>query len=525
MGMSRKSLIATGFLFILAVAIFFRFAWLRSTPPGLYPDEAMNGVDALKAIESAPSAGPPAQAGGFKFFYPDNNGREGLFINLQAASISLFGNKPWALRAVSGVFGVLAVVGLFFLGRLLWGTRIALLSSYLMAIGFWAVNFSRIGFRAIMLPAILLWSFYFLWLGIKKGKSWPILVAGLVFGLGFHSYISFRIAPLVLVILFVIFWARRTYARDVLWRWAGMFFMGAIITASPLLFYYAQNPNDFLGRAVQVSIFEEASPITALGGAVVKTLGMFNFSGDQNWRHNFDSRALLYWPVGIGFLVGIIILAGRLRRKYGAENHFLLVWFLVMLIPNFLASEGAPHALRALGAQPAVYIVAAIGLLKIYDWIRERLNRAMIPNRLKVEFAILALATLGFIGVWEGRTYFVKWASHPETENAFSARLVDAAEFLKITSAKSKYFIVNEKGVLVDDGLYIPAMSVKFLTWDMRDKVNFLNVENVGKLPTDLSDAVLVFAQADDALMARLTARYSGAIRIGSPFVQGLRIP
>ena len=63
---------------ILIIASFFRFYNLSTMPPGLYPDEAMNGNNALQALRTAPPAG------GFKVFYPENAGREGLFINIQA---------------------------------------------------------------------------------------------------------------------------------------------------------------------------------------------------------------------------------------------------------------------------------------------------------------------------------------------------------------------------------------------------------------------------------------------------------
>ena len=91
-------------LLIIVIAVVFRFHHIMSTPPGLYPDEAMNGNNALYALDTAPPAG------GFKVFYPDNNGREGLFINIQALSVKAFGNAPWALRIVSAVFGVLTVL-------------------------------------------------------------------------------------------------------------------------------------------------------------------------------------------------------------------------------------------------------------------------------------------------------------------------------------------------------------------------------------------------------------------------------
>ena len=60
--MRKKELLV--FLIIVAVAGFFRLYQLGSTPPGLYPDEAMNGNNAVQALETAPPAG------GFKIFYP-----------------------------------------------------------------------------------------------------------------------------------------------------------------------------------------------------------------------------------------------------------------------------------------------------------------------------------------------------------------------------------------------------------------------------------------------------------------------
>ena len=93
---------------ILIVAFIFRFQDITSIPPGLYPDEAINGNNALVALET----------GDYKIFYPDNNGREGLFINVQAQFLRVFGPEPWALRTVSAVFGLLTVLGLYFLVRL-----------------------------------------------------------------------------------------------------------------------------------------------------------------------------------------------------------------------------------------------------------------------------------------------------------------------------------------------------------------------------------------------------------------------
>jgi len=144
-------------LLILALAFFFRFWQLDSTPPGLYPDEAIHGNNALESIET----------GDYKVFYPENNGREGLFINLIALSFRIFGPHIWTIRLFSAIFGFLTVLGLYLLTKQLFiddkrGTKIALLAAFFLSISFWHVNFSRIGFRGIMVPFCLVWSFYFL---------------------------------------------------------------------------------------------------------------------------------------------------------------------------------------------------------------------------------------------------------------------------------------------------------------------------------------------------------------------------
>src|SRR3989338_7555579 len=145
--MSGKTLLAL--LGILILATFLRFWDLGSTPPGLYPDEAMNGNNATEAIDNS----------NFEVFYRDNNGREGLFINIQALSISIFGNKPWALRGVSGIFGVFTVLGIFLLSREMFRSRqnrdrLALLAAFFLFSSFWHINFSGCGMRAFIRPRI-----------------------------------------------------------------------------------------------------------------------------------------------------------------------------------------------------------------------------------------------------------------------------------------------------------------------------------------------------------------------------------
>src|SRR5258708_2904272 len=191
MPLRRRLILLAG---VLMLAIFFRTYRLAAVPPGLYPDEALNGTDALRAIGT----------GQWSVFYPENGGREGLFINLQGLALKWTGaREPWVLRSVSAIFGVLTVLGIYLLGAEMFGAGIALVAAFLAATGFWPVNFSRIGFRAISAPFWLTWALYFLLLADRKTRIraafWKVAVisaaGGACFGLGFHSYIAYRVSP------------------------------------------------------------------------------------------------------------------------------------------------------------------------------------------------------------------------------------------------------------------------------------------------------------------------------------------
>ena len=203
--MAKKSLFIL--LIILLIASFFRLWKLNKIPPGLYPDVAINGNEAFFSLKNRD----------FKVFYPENYGREGLWMWLIALSFSISGVSIWSIRIVSAVFGISTVFGLYLLVKELFSSLefkvygldsegVALLSSFFLATSFWHTNFSRIGFRAILLPFVLVFYFYFLIRGFKTKKFFNFIISGIFFGLGFYTYTSFRMAVLILPFIFVPFW-------------------------------------------------------------------------------------------------------------------------------------------------------------------------------------------------------------------------------------------------------------------------------------------------------------------------------
>ncbi|MBI4114218.1 MAG: glycosyltransferase family 39 protein, partial [Candidatus Niyogibacteria bacterium] len=294
-------------LLIIGIAAFFRLFALGTVPPGLYPDEAMNGNNALEALRTHD----------FKTFYQENNGREGLYINLLAGVLALFGNEIWALRLLPALFGILTVLFTYlFTKELFKNNTVALLAAFFMAISFWHINFSRIGFRAIMAPFFLTSSFYFLLLTLRENISdtkqkLAAAAGGVLFGLGFHSYIAYRIMPLLLIFPALLIWKKQGLSflgkKGCLWCSFALFIFFMIIAGLPLGMYYLQHPSDFLGRTSQISILDTSSPVKTLITNTFRTIGMFWFAGDGNWRHNFRGQPQLWGPIGLLFVLGIII--------------------------------------------------------------------------------------------------------------------------------------------------------------------------------------------------------------------------
>ncbi len=445
---------------IIIIASFLRLANINTAPPGLYPDEAINGNNAVEVLSTKE----------FSVFYPENNGREGLFINIQSLSVAALGNEPYSLRIPSAIFGILTVLGIYFLAKELFNgsKNTALLASFLAATSFWHIVFSRIGFRAIMAPFFLVWASYFILLALRKresgGKFLPFLllpgIGGIMYGLGFHSYIAYRATPLIFLALLPFYYKKKWF-----YGVAAVFLLFTIAAVLPLGTYFIQNPADFFGRTAQISIFDSPSPIKDLIINKLKTLGMLFFAGDSNWRHNLSGRPELYWPVGIMFIFGVFDGVRSLFRKLftrrQSENAlaytFLFLWFAVAMLPVIISNEGIPHALRAILMIPPTLILASAGGISIHGYLKKRVRNEMVLKAAST--ALLIILTIEAYN-----TYFGRWATDENTIGAFNQNYVDiAGEINDLPSETQKIVVVNAGGVLVR-GVPMPAQTVMFLT-------------------------------------------------------------
>ena len=353
----KKDVLAV--LLILAVAAVFRLWQLASVPPGLFGDEAVNGLDALDAL-----------AGRASVFYSANYGREGLAMLLFAAGIEAWGPTALALRLPTALGGIATALATYWLGReLLAGTRyrgvlVPLLAALLLSASFWHVYTSRYAERLIFTPLLAALAFAAFWRAANVTQrggaraAWPwFLLSGLFLGLSVHFYSISRLLPVFLGIYLLVqagyLWlatrsprsGRRadpgqSLLRRAFWPLVGLYGV-ALLVFAPLGLYFLRNPGSFTQRAQVVSAF---NPQLSSGGtlAVIFQAGMANLrqfvvpgAGDTAPFFNLPGRAVFDPLTAALAIAGLLlclalVLAGLQRRRapalaaQGARLLFLL---------------------------------------------------------------------------------------------------------------------------------------------------------------------------------------------------------
>jgi 4-amino-4-deoxy-L-arabinose transferase-like glycosyltransferase len=494
--MNKKIKVSLAVIAILIVASFFRLWQLESIPPGLYPDVAMNGTNVLENLRS----------GHLQIFYPENNGREGFFMWLIALAFKIFGVSIWSLKFAGAFLGIMTILGIYLLTKELLKKTVfsenreyvALLSSFLMAVSFWHTLMSRIGFRAISLPFILVFTFCFFFKGLHDKKLAYFIISGGLFGLGFYTYTSVRLAPAIFLVLAIIYFF--LFLREKLLKkyllFAGTFSLFTILAALPLGLYFLNHKEDFISRAAPISVFAAANPLHALLQSLVLHLGMLNFYGDPNWRHNFAGAPMLPPALGILFIIGLVfsffMVFKSLKNKAVLKNEnftvglFLISWWFVMLLPGILTYEGMPHALRTIGIMPAVFILVSMGGFWLYEKLKRFINKKFLLT--------LSIIFLVFLASSEFYKYFYLWAENPKVSEAYNTNYANMGNYLNsLPDNVKKYVVVNEPGSPFW-GISIAAQTPIFIESAKfgKPRAQYIPFDNINYIQTGTEDVVVI---------------------------------
>ena len=420
-------------LLLIALAFGLRVYQIDQIPPGLWYDEAIHGLDTLQIYEGHQFP---------IFFNTDNHPQEPMFSYLIALFYGLFGVSAMTLRLTSALLGTLTVALFYPIANRWFGRRVALYGMFFLAISKWHLMFSRLCFRTILTPLFALGVLYFLYNGLKQEKEtfqWqPFLWSGVLLGLGQYTYISFRIVP-ILVILLVLHetWYQRDQGKEYISRLikgGGLALVSGFIVFLPLLMDYIQNPYHFFGRTDEISIFQKGilPGLQFIGANTLKTLGMFSILGDPEIKHNYPGEPMLPLILSLFLLWGIIT-AFRQIKDY--RMAMLLAWLGIFLAPGIL-SQGAPNTLRTLGGVPALCLLLAVGTEDVLTNVKNRWGHRGLPWIRGIMAAILLYSLL-----LVGYQYFYKWGRDPRTAQHFNINEYRLAETVREQAETADFYL------------------------------------------------------------------------------------
>ena len=440
---------------IMLLAIFLRFWRLHELPPGLHPDEAANGLDIFRIF-----------SGDIRPLYNTNGPRESLFFFLQAIFVRLLGHEILALRLAPAIIGTLAVLATYWWVRTWFGQRTALIAAFLMATTPWAVQMSRLAFRASFLPLLVPLTLALFTKGFQTKRRLWFILAGASLGTGMYTYLAFRLFPLALGLIVA---AALIWHRGNLRQWVNPLLLSMIaflIMLIPMAVFTVQHPADVLGGRNSTSFMNpelnQGKPLQTLLQTVGKTALMFNVRGDENYRHNLGGQPQLNAFVGIMFLLGLLVSVTHLRHL---AYFGVLATFGVMLLPEVLTAEGIPHALRAIGALPAAIAMAAVGI----SYMLQRWYATFPINSAARGAGLTAVLVLLFLSGLHGYTqYFVAWAQSPQTYKAHAEEAVAAGRYINQNSFEGERFLVMEgySNITVE---YLTGQKANYRRLEVRD--------------------------------------------------------
>jgi len=461
---------------ILIVAAVLRFWALGNLPPGLYRDEAFNGLDAVGILR-----------GDLSLYFAANNGREPIFFYLLAASIGALGRTPLAVRLPSAFASLLTVPALYLMARAVWNRRVGLISAAVLAVMLWPVHLAHVGFRAVLLPlflALTVWQAALGWQTTRK-RHW--LAAGILYGLSFYTYLAARFTPLVLALFALYAWfllLRHDASGHRRALQGALLFVGAAFcTILPLLIFTAFHWDIVMGRVGQASILSPAinngDLLGTLVGNTLKALGMFFVQGDRIYRHNVPWRPVFDPAMGLCFTIGVILAIRQAKAKAGAG--LALIWTAIMLLPTILA-EDSPHFLRAAGVLPIVAVFPALTLETAQQWIE---HKFFLLENIKALGELFVIGVLLISATNTTDDYFVRYPQDPKTAYWFdSAGVSMAQEAQSALNAGAR--------VMIEQRLWDDWANLRFML--DKDQVRLIDAEQPPTPVTDKSSLWLVWS-------------------------------
>ena len=385
------------FTAIIILAFFLRFYRLNQNPPSLYWDEASLGYNAFSVARTLRD-----EHGEFlplTRFVAFGDYKAPGYIYADAVVVKLLGLSDFSVRFPSALAGTLLVIVGFFLSKELTGRHfVGLITSFLLAVSPWAIQFSRGAFEANLATFFSSAGIYFFLRALRQRSAVFYLSSSVFWVVSMYTFNSHRVfVPLMIAALILIF-ARQLWKQKKL---AFLLLASCFLLLIPLLLY--GRTREARLRFDEVTWLNDLAPVqlsnsrTVVDGhawwadllhnrRVVYSLEFLQHytdsfrpdflfsSGDVNNRLSVQTVGEMYWWELPFLLSGVYVLIRR-RNKFSAV---IFAWLFLAPIPAAMARE-TPHALRMLNILPVPQIITSVGLVTAVSSLRRHLRLLLVP--------------------------------------------------------------------------------------------------------------------------------------------------
>ncbi len=357
----RRGLFALAVALILCLAAATRLPALDRIPFGINADEGDRAAVSLSILRGH-DARPLFEVGWYHISI--------VYFRLLAAVMRAAGATVAGARTFGALAGIVTVGLVLWLGVRHFGRRAGLLAGLLVASLGPALQFSRETTEAG--PTATLWTASALLFleAARGGRAWAWILSGLAGGFSLYFYATGRLWS-VFALLFVVCLLATSLRGTRMKIFAGALLgaLAALVIAAPFLYRAYVNPDWFIVRARETSIFvgsnlsrlpyvhRDWSTPCLLLAQLERSIGIFNRFPDGNF----------FWPTGKPILPPVLSaltitgLFASLWRIRDPRLALLSAWFWAGFVGVVLTVE-TPNLQRMATAVPVLAIFAALVL-------------------------------------------------------------------------------------------------------------------------------------------------------------------
>jgi 4-amino-4-deoxy-L-arabinose transferase-like glycosyltransferase len=366
---------------LMLLGLTLRLLWLGDSPPIMHRDETVAIVDAWNLVRTGRDhLGHLLPVAAFEGY---GDWSSPMLTYLLLPWVALFGPQPIVARAVTAVFGALAIPAIYALVRELRLPAAAVWAAAVAALSPWQIFLSHVAIPPALVAttwALCVWAaLRFVRDGQRRDGFWLAAAAGLAL----YAYPTLKLAvPLVLALAVALATARHGWRAPARW-WAPALLLGALwlpFVASTLF-----NPTS--GSRLALVALKADSPSTWLAAwwsnyTIYFQPNLYYFGGGVRKivqglpDHGVALGAEAFLLLGLAALPLLLLLDRRAGKPYISEDPApAAVWILLigaLLIAPLPASltTGHPHIFRAAPVAPIYAALVGIGTGALWRLLR-----------------------------------------------------------------------------------------------------------------------------------------------------------